>query len=53
MVREGKIFGHKVSEKGIEIDKSGLEPVRELPRPRDVKGLQNFVGLAGFYRCFN
>jgi hypothetical protein len=52
MVKEGKVFGHKVSEKGIEIDKSGLEPLRELPRPRDIKGLQNFVGHVGFYRRF-
>jgi hypothetical protein len=52
MVKEGKVFGHKISEKGIEIDKLGLEPLRESPRQRDVKGLQNFVGHVGFYRCF-
>jgi hypothetical protein len=52
MIREGKVFGHKVSEKGIVIDKSGLKPLKELPRPRDVKGLQNFVGHVGFYRRF-
>jgi hypothetical protein len=50
MVREGKVFGHKVSEKGIEIDNAGLEPLEQLPRPQDVKGLQNFLGHAGFYR---
>ena len=52
MVREGKVFGHKVFEKGVEIDSSGLEPLRQLPRPQDAKGLQNFLGHAGFYRCF-
>jgi hypothetical protein len=52
MVKEGKVFGHKISEKGIEIDKSGFEPLRELPRPRDVKGLKKFVGHVRFYRCF-
>jgi hypothetical protein len=52
MVKEGKVCGHKIFEKGIEIDKSGFEPLRELPRPCDTKGLQNFVGHAGFYRRF-
>jgi hypothetical protein len=52
MEKEGKVFRHEVCEKGIEIDRSGFEPLRELPRPRDIKGLQNFVGHAGFYRRF-
>jgi hypothetical protein len=52
MVREGKVFGHKIYEKGIKIDESGIEPLRELPRPQDIKSLQTFVGHAGFYRCF-
>jgi hypothetical protein len=52
MIGEGKVFEHKISEKVIEIDKSGLEPLKELPKPRDVKGLQKFVGHDGFYRRF-
>jgi hypothetical protein len=39
MVREDKVFGHKISEKGIEIDESGIEPLRELPGPQDIKSL--------------
>jgi hypothetical protein len=48
MVKEDKVFGHKISEKAVGIDKSRFEPLRELPRPRDIKGLQNFVGHDGF-----
>jgi hypothetical protein len=52
MVREGKVFGHKVSEKGSEINTSGLEPLEQLPKPQDLEGLQNFIVHVGFYRCF-
>ena len=52
MVREGIVFGHKVSEKGIEIDDSSVVALRRLPKPQDVKGLKNFLGHAGFYRRF-
>ena len=52
MVREGIVFGHKVSEKGIEIDDSRTEALQRLPRPQDIKGLRNFLGHAGFYKHF-
>jgi len=52
MVREGIVFGHKVSEKGIEVDDSRIIALQKLPRPQDIKGLRNFLGHAGFYKCF-
>ena len=52
MVREGTIFGHKVFEKGVEIDESNISALRRLPIPQDIKHLKMFLGHAGFYRRF-
>jgi hypothetical protein len=52
MVREGIIFGHKKSEKGIEVDKAKIEVIEQLPSPTNVKGIHSFLGHAGFYRGF-
>ena len=52
MVREGTVFGHKVSEKGVEIDESNISALRRLPIPQDLKHLKMFLGHAGSYRRF-
>ena len=52
MEREGKVFGHKVSEKGIEIDKTNINFLGNLPIPWDIKNLKMFLGHAGFYKHF-
>jgi hypothetical protein len=52
MVREGIILGHKISEKGIEVDKVKIEVIKQLPPPTNVKGICNFLGHTGFYRRF-
>ena len=51
MVKEGIVLGHKISGKGIEVDKAKIEAIERLP-PRDVKGIRSFLGHAGFYRRF-
>ena len=33
MMQEGKILGHKVSKKGIEVDKAKIEIIDKLPPP--------------------
>ncbi|XP_075504542.1 uncharacterized protein LOC142541980 [Primulina tabacum] len=50
MVQEGIVLGHKVSEKGIEVDKAKIEVIKNLPPPASVKGVRSFLGHAGFYR---
>ena len=40
MEREGKVFGHKVSEKSIEIDKSNINVIENLLVPQDIKNLK-------------
>jgi hypothetical protein len=52
MVREGIVLGHKISEKGIKVDKVKIEVIKQLPPPTNVKGIHSFLGHAGFYRRF-
>jgi hypothetical protein len=52
MVREGIVLGHKILEKGVEVDKAKINVIEQLPPPTDVKGINSFLGQAGFYRRF-
>ncbi|XP_048605032.1 uncharacterized protein LOC125582397 [Brassica napus] len=52
MVKEGIVLGHKVSEKGIEVDKAKIDFMVGLAPPRTVKDIRSFLGHAGFYRRF-
>jgi len=52
MVTEGIVLGHKISSKGIEVDKAKVDVIEKLPPPTNVKGIRTFLGHAGFYRRF-
>jgi hypothetical protein len=52
MVRQGIVLGHKISEKGIKVDKAKIEVIDQLPPPTNVKGIRSFLGHAGFYQRF-
>ena len=52
MVQEGIVFGHRISARGIEVDKSKIEAIEKLPPPSSVKGIRSFLGHSGFYRSF-
>jgi hypothetical protein len=52
MVREGIVLGHKILEKGIEVDKAKIEVIEQLPPPTNMKGIRSFLGYAGFYQRF-
>nr|GEV01216.1 retrovirus-related Pol polyprotein from transposon 17.6 [Tanacetum cinerariifolium] len=47
MVKEGIVLGHKISKKGIEVDKAKIEVIFKLPHPITVKGIRSFLGHAG------
>ncbi|CAA7015132.1 unnamed protein product [Microthlaspi erraticum] len=49
---EGIVLGHKISEKGIEVDKAKIEVMVQLGEPKSVKDVRSFLGHAGFYRRF-
>ena len=46
------MLGHRISEKGIEVDRAKVEVIERLPPPISVKGVRSFLGHAGFYRRF-
>nr|GFB70735.1 DNA-directed DNA polymerase [Tanacetum cinerariifolium] len=52
MVKEGIVLGHKISKKGIEVDKSKIKVISKLLHPTTVKGIRSFLRHAGFYRRF-
>ncbi|GKA29172.1 reverse transcriptase domain-containing protein [Tanacetum coccineum] len=52
MVKEGIVLGHKISKKGIEVDKAKIDVIAKLPHPTTVKGVWSFLGHAGFYQRF-
>ncbi|GJW99045.1 reverse transcriptase domain-containing protein [Tanacetum coccineum] len=43
---------HKIPKAGIEVDKAKVDVIASLPYPTNVKGIQSFLGHAGFYRRF-
>ena len=52
MVQEGIVLGHRISARGIEVDRAKFEAIKKLPPPSSVKGIRSFLGHAGFYRQF-
>ena len=43
MVNEGIVLGHKVSERGIEVDKAKVDAIEKMPCPKDIKGIRRFI----------
>nr|GFC11339.1 reverse transcriptase domain-containing protein [Tanacetum cinerariifolium] len=39
MVKEGIVLRHKISKKGIEVDRAKIEVISKLPHPTTVKGI--------------
>ncbi|MCI23038.1 reverse transcriptase [Trifolium medium] len=47
MVKEGIVLGHRISKKGLEVDRAKVEVIEKLPPPANVKGVRSFLGHAG------
>ena len=47
MVNEGIVLGHKISERGIEVDKAKVDAIEKMPCPKNIKGIRSFLGHAG------
>ena len=45
-------MGHKISVRGIEMDKAKIDVIEKLPPPVNVKGVRSFLGYVGFYKLF-
>nr|GEU37665.1 reverse transcriptase domain-containing protein [Tanacetum cinerariifolium] len=46
MVKEDIVLGHKISKKGIEVDKAKIDVISKLRHPTTVKGFRSFLGHA-------
>ncbi|GJU56236.1 reverse transcriptase domain-containing protein [Tanacetum coccineum] len=45
---QGIVLGHKISKKGIEVDKAKIDVIAKLPHPTTVKGVRSFLSHAAF-----
>ena len=52
MVTNDIVLGHIVSSKGIEVDKSKIKLIANLPTPKSIKDIRSFLIHIGFYRRF-
>ena len=52
MVQEGIVLGHRISVRGIEVDRAKIKVIEKLSPPSSVKGIRSFLGHAGFYWRF-
>ncbi|GKC25470.1 reverse transcriptase domain-containing protein [Tanacetum coccineum] len=52
MVKEGIVLSQKISKSEIEVDRAKVDVIAKLPHPTPVKGVQSFLGHAGFNRRF-
>lgn len=51
-LEEIEYLGHLVSGKGVKPDPGKISAVMDWPEPVDVKGVQQFLGLANYYNRF-
>ena len=49
---ETLFLGHKISDKGLQVDSRKIDAVATWPTPHDVKTLRSFLGMAGYFRKF-
>ena len=47
-----EFMGHRLSEKGLEVESDRAEAIDRMPPPQDVKGVQRLLGMAGYLAKF-
>ena len=52
MVKQDIVFGHIISNKGIEVDKGNVDLIYNLPPSKTVREVRSFLGHNGFYKRF-
>jgi hypothetical protein len=48
MVIEGVVLGHRVSGRGIEVNRAKIEAIEKLPYLRGIRDIRSFLGHASF-----
>jgi transposase InsO family protein len=51
-VQETEFLGHWISTEGIHMDQNKIKAILDWPQPRNVKEVQQFIGLVNYYRRF-
>ncbi|KAD2393381.1 hypothetical protein E3N88_40358 [Mikania micrantha] len=51
-LREVQFLGHVINEKGIHVDPSKIEAIKQWEAPRTPSDIRQFLRLAGYYRHF-
>lgn len=51
-VQETEFLGHWISTEGIHMDQNKVQAIRDWPQPKNVKEVQQFIGLVNYYRRF-
>ena len=51
-VTSGKLLGHIVSQKGIEVDPDKVKAIREMPAPKIEKDVRGFIGRLQYISRF-
>ena len=46
------MLSHKISYKGIEVNKAKVETIEKLPPPASMRAIWSFMGYTGFYQRF-
>lgn len=47
-----KYLGYVLSDQGLSMDASKIQPILDYPSPRSIKDIRRLLGLAGFYQKF-
>lgn len=50
--KQVRYLGYLLTEKGLNIESSKLEPILNYPRPKTVREVRRLMGLMGFYQKF-
>lgn len=50
--RQIRYLGYVLSEQGLSMDVSKIQPILDYPQPQSVKDIRRLLGLAGFYQKF-